>query len=123
MTVVMAKVATVPTAKQISPMTPSRRPLPIATRMSRPEVPPVGVGTFPVREALALEVRGARTLGSGGDGGLSRDAATADAAAVSAEATCGDTPTGSYSVSGSAAGSSGGAASGSLQPTGSGASW
>src|SRR5580700_2614951 len=117
----MARVATVPTAKQISPRAPSRTPLMIATRMSRPEVPPVG--TFPVREALALEVRGARTLGSGGDGGLSRDAATTDAAAVSAEATCGDTPTGSYSVSGSAAGSSGGAASGSLQPTGSGASW
>src|SRR5579871_2795957 len=68
MTVEMARVATVPAAKQIRPTTPIRTPLPIATRMSRPEVPAVAVGTFPVRVPLDLEVRGARTFGSGGIG-------------------------------------------------------
>ena len=50
-----------------------------------PEVPPV-VARSRCGRPTDLEVRGARTLGSGGCGGLRRDAAAAEAAAVSADA-------------------------------------
>ena len=73
--------ATVPEAKQTRPTMPNSTPTPMATRMSRPLVP--AVLTLPVRAVPPLrEVRGARALGSGGWGGLSRDAAAAEAAAV-----------------------------------------
>ena len=54
--------------------------------MSRPPVP--AVFTLPVRaRGAARVVRGARAFGSGGCGGLSREAAAADAAAVTVTAT------------------------------------
>ena len=99
----MTMLATVPAAKQISAAMPSRTPEPMATRMSRPPVP--AVFTLPVRTLALLVVRAERGLGvgSGGAGGLRRDAAATEAAAVAGDATCGETSAGSWS------GSSGGA--------------
>ena len=69
----MTMLATVPAAKQISATAPSRTPVPMATRMSRPPVP--AVLTLPVRAALPLlrDVRAARVRGSGGRGGVRRE--------------------------------------------------
>ena len=96
--------ATVPAAKHASAITPSNTPEPMATRMSRPVVP--AVLTLPVRTfAPDRVVRAARTFCSGGLGGVSREAATADAAAVAGDASRGATSAGSNS------GSSGGSCS------------
>ena len=80
----MTMEATVPAAKQARATAPSRTPEPMATRMSRPAVPPVAAWTLPVRGTLPLVrlVRVARVLGSGAWGGDRRDAAAAAAAAL-----------------------------------------
>ena len=66
-----------------------------------PHVAPArpAVFTLPVHGAPERDVHGARALGSGGWGGTSRDAAAAEAAAVTGDATSGATSTGSYSGS------------------------
>src|SRR5580693_1617270 len=81
----MTMEATVPAAKQASAIAPSSTPDPMATRMSRPAVPPVlAAWTLPVRGTLPLVrlERVARVLGSGAGGGDRRDAAAAAAAAL-----------------------------------------
>ena len=95
----MTMLATVPAAKQASATTPSSTPEPMATRMSRPGRPR-GVhvaGADVARRSGSCAA--ARALGSGGWGGLRRDAAAADAAAVTGDAARGATSAGSNSGS------------------------